>query len=117
METTLMEPNLVENWLRRDPIRWISGALAGLFAAIVTMGVAMILSAASGYQTSFPLKLIGTIVLGPDSTDMTYSRGVLIGAVLLILLCVFLGFVFAHFVYTNSIRALSAMGVVWGIFS
>lgn len=29
--------NLVEIWLRRDPIRWAAGILAGLFAGVSTL--------------------------------------------------------------------------------
>lgn len=112
-----MEPTFVENWLRRDPVRWLSGALAGLFSAILTSLLAMILASSSGLQSGFPLKLFGTILIGPVATDIHLSEGAVSGAILFGILCIFLGIVFAHFVYTNSIPSLLAMGLVWGIFS
>ena len=112
-----MEPNLVENWLRRDPVRWISGGLAGLLAAVVAIGFAMILASTAGLETWFPLKLIGSIVLGPVATDINLAQGAVAGGILFVLTCIFLGSVFAHFVYTNALKGLLAMGLVWGLFS
>ena len=112
-----MEPNLVENWLRRDPVRWISGGLAGLLAAIAAICLAMILSYCSGLQSWLPLKLVGTILMGPVATDVDLAQGAISGGILLALVSVFLGAVFSHFVYTNELKSLLAMGLVWGIFS
>ena len=113
-----MEYNLVEMWLRKDPIRWISGALAGLFAGLVALGVAMSLASSGGYEPSFPIKLIGTILLGPSATEMGVgSSAVFAGLALFEGLCLFLGVVFSHFTGSNSLAALVPMGLVWGTFS
>ena len=112
-----MEPNFVTNWLRRDPIRWISGGLAGLFSAFVAMAIAMFFASSAGLQSWFPLKLFGTILLGPSATDVKFAQGAITGGILFAALCIFLGMVFAHFVYTNAFGALLAMGLVWGLFS
>jgi len=112
-----METPFVTNWLRRDPIRWISGGLAGLFAAALAMALAMYFAQSSGFQSSFPIKLFGTILLGPHATDVDLSEGIVSGAILVGSVSAFLGMVFAHFVYTNAMGALLAMGLVWGLFS
>src|SRR5947209_5848509 len=112
-----MEPNLVENWLRRDPIRWVSGSLAGIFGAIVATIFAMFLSVSSGLQSWFPLKLLGTILMGASATDVDLTQGAVYGGVLFAVVSAFLGMVFAHFVYTNVLQERLIMGVVWGVFS
>lgn len=112
-----MEYNLVEMWLRKDPIRWISGVFAGLLAGIVAMGIAMLISKGAGMDLWFPVKLMGTIVLGPSATDMYSSFGIFPGVLLFETLCAFFGFVYAHFTGTNCLGALVPMGLVWGTFS
>ncbi len=112
-----MEYNLVEIWLRKDPVRWLAGVLGGLFAGGVAMAVAIGISTYLGWDPLFPLKLLGTPILGAASTDLQSSQGVTVGALVIEGICVFWGVVFAHFTGTNSIRALLAMGVAWGAFS
>jgi len=113
-----MEYNLVEVWLRRDPARWIAGVLGGIFACAVAMGLAGLIAQSTGHEFLFPVKLMGTIVLGSAATevgsnmDSVIAGGAVVGAI-----CVFFGVVFAHFTGTNSLAALLPMGVVWGIFS
>ena len=112
-----MEPNFVENWLRRDPTRWMSGALAGLLSAVTATLLGMILSSSAGLQSWFPLKLFGTILLGPEATDINFALGAVAGAIILGMVSIVLGVVFSHFVYTNALNSLLAMGLVWGLFS
>jgi hypothetical protein len=113
-----MEYNLVELWLRKDPIRWISGALAGLFAGLVAMGLAMFIASASGMDPWFPVKLIGSTALGPEATQIGFNlRSILVGGFLFEAVCLFLGGVYAHFTGTNYLGALLPMGLVWAAFS
>lgn len=112
-----MEYNLVEMWLRRDPIRWVAGAMAGLLAGAVAMCFAMGMATSYGFESSFPAKLIGTILLGPSATETGIDQGATVGWVLFESLCLILGVIYAHFVGTNSLKALLPMGGVWGIFS
>ncbi len=112
-----MEYNLVEVWLRKDPIRWISGGLAGLFAGIVAMGLAMFIASSVGMESWFPVKLISTVALGPSATEIGNMKAVLVGGFIFEALCLFLGIIYAHFTGTNFLGALIPMGLVWGTFS
>ena len=113
----LMEYNLVEMWLRKDPIRWIAGALAGVLAGGVAAGVAMIIAKLAGFEGSFPIKLIGTIILGAQATEIGNANGFLVGGLLIVGLGLFLGVIFSHFCGVNSLKALIPLGLVWGTFS
>jgi hypothetical protein len=113
-----MEHNLVEIWLRRDPIRWVAGILAGLLAGAVAMLVAMLLTSAThSFEPTFPMKLMGTIVMGASATEIGQTEGMWAGFIVIQMLCAFWGFVYAHFTGTNRLPALLPMGLVWGIFS
>jgi hypothetical protein len=114
----VMEYNLVEIWLRRDPVRWIAGALAGLIAGAIALGLAMIMASAFGMEFWFPIKLIGTIALGPSATEIGANfSGIIAGALIFEFFCMLLGAIYAHFTGTNSVKPLLAMGLVWGTFS
>lgn len=112
-----MEYNLVEMWLRKDPLRWISGALAGLLAAAIAMGVAMLIAQAGGHELWFPVKLMGSILLGSSATDIDSSAGIMAGGLFIEGLGALLGFIYSHFTGSNKMGALLPMGLVWGIFS
>ena len=112
-----MEYNLVETWLRRDPIRWIAGILGGIFAGLLAMAVAVGVSSALGWDPTFPIKLMGTPILGAAATDLQSTQGTIAGAFLIEALGIFWGIVFAHFTATNSVSALFWMGLAWGAFS
>jgi hypothetical protein len=112
-----MEYNLVEMWLRKDPIRWIAGALAGLLAGVVAMGVAVFIASSVGLEPLFPVKLMGTILLGPSATEIGIDQGAIVGALIIESLSLVLGVIFSHFVGSNKIEALAPMGLVWGVFS
>ncbi|MEO5970476.1 MAG: hypothetical protein ABIQ95_11165 [Bdellovibrionia bacterium] len=112
-----MEYNLVEMWLRKDPVRWIAGALAGLFAGVVAMAVAALIASSIGLEPVFPLKLIGTILLGPSATEIGVTGGAITGAIIFESITLFLGVIYAHFVGSNKMSALLPMGLVWGVFS
>ncbi len=112
-----MEYNLVEIWLRKDPVRWAAGALAGLFAGAVALLFAMIFASCVGMDFWFPAKLMGTILLGPSATEFAATQSIWVGVATFEAICLFFGFVFAHFTGTNSVSALLAMGLAWGAFS
>ena len=117
-ETAAEDFNLVEAWLTRDTTRWIAGVMAGLFAGLVALGLGMVMSAVSGMEIWFPIKLMATIILGSTATELGPQLGaILVGFVLFEAICAFWGFVYAQFVRTNQLGALLAMGVVWGLFS
>jgi hypothetical protein len=109
--------NIVENWLRCDPKRWAAGVISGIVSIWVAFALGGALAASSGLQSTFPVKLIGTIIVGPRATDYHLAQGLIAGAILVTLLGAFLGFLYAHFVYSNSLKALLPMGLVWGLFS
>jgi hypothetical protein len=119
-DTAAFEPdlNLVEMWTRKDPSRWIAGAIAGIVAGIVSLLVAGLVSVAGGYEFFFAPKLAGTILLGATATNIGPHFGAIIaGFVLYEIVAAFLGFVYAHFVFSNAKTALFPMGFVWGVFS
>ena len=114
-----MEPNLVQMWLRKDPVRWIAGLLAGAFAGGFAIGIAMMLASCYGLEIWFPLKLIATAALGPEATEIgpEMDSAAFLGGMIWEGVCAFLGFVYAHFTYTNVIPELLGMGLTWGTFS
>jgi hypothetical protein len=112
-----MEYNLVEVWLRRDPVRWLAGAIAGALACSIALLVASLLAQAAGYEFYFPIKLMGTPLLGASATVTGEFAGVWAGCAVSGLICIFWGVIYAHFIGTNSLAALLPMGLVWGVFS
>lgn len=111
------EMNLVEIWLRKDIVRWISGAISGAIAGIVALVAAMALSAANGLELWFPAKVAGSIVLGATATETGFSAAIIVGAIIVAAVGTLLGAIYAHFTATNQRGPLLAMGFVWGTFS
>ncbi|MGK5085558.1 hypothetical protein WDW37_19900 [Bdellovibrionota bacterium FG-1] len=110
--------DLVATWLVADRVRWAAGIAAGLFAGFLAMAVAAVVAVASGMEFVYPAKLMATAILGWEATD--YSSGistVLVGFGLFEVASAFWGFIYAHFVKTNALGSLLAMGAVWGFFS
>jgi hypothetical protein len=107
---------MVQYWLRKDPTRWFAGVLGGAFAGLVAMAVAMAIASSAGFEFWYPVKLFSTPFLGGAGTDNTSMTGAWIGIAMWEALAVFWGFVYSHFVYTNSFRSLLPMGLVWGLF-
>lgn len=117
-EPTEADMNLVELWLRKDPIRWLAGAAAGLFAGLVALAFAMIIAGATGLDPLFPIKLIATIPAGSAATELAFSMPmIIIGLAFFELIGAFFGLAYAHFTATNHLASLLAMGLVWGLFS
>lgn len=112
------DQDIVALWLRYDPIRWAAGAASGLFAGLVAVFFAMILSSLGGQEFWFPIKLIATIILGPSATVLGAHFGAIAtGLILFEVLAMFFGVVYAHFARTNCLRALLGVGLTWGAFS
>ncbi len=112
------EMNLVEYWVKKDIKRWIAGAFAGALAGLIALGFAGVLASATGLEFTFPEKLLGTIFLGNSATELgSNAPGVIAGLIFMEMLGALLGFIFAHFVFTNHVPSLLAMGLVWGTFS
>lgn len=113
-----MDINLVERWLRKDPVRWTAGAISGLFAGLLAMAFAVVISAAWNLDPWFPVKLIGTIPLGPGATGVDAGfKAIASGLAIHEGLCMLLGILYAHFSATNLLHALLGIGFVWGVFS
>jgi hypothetical protein len=119
MDDASLDVNVVEMWLRKDPVRWLAGAGAGLFAGLVTLAFAALVSmAAGGDDPWFPIKLMATIPAGSHATEFGFHvPSIMIGLMFFEFFALIWGVIYAHFVYTNSLPSLLAMGVVWGTFS
>jgi hypothetical protein len=112
------DPNLVALWLQADPIRWVSGAVAGILAGAIGLAFAMLLGVLGGMELWFPAKLMASILIGAHATDFGFNLPtILLGIVFVEVVTAFLGIIYAHFTATNSLNALVPMGLVWGIFS
>lgn len=112
------DPNIVATWLQADPIRWVSGALAGILAGGIALVFAMGVGLLGGFELWFPAKLMAAIVLGGHATDYGFNvPTILFGVVFTEIVTAFLGILYSHFVSTNSFKGLLPMGMVWGIFS
>lgn len=109
--------DLVATWLVADKTRWIAGVAAGLFAGLVALSFAGVLALTGGMEFLFPVKLMASAILGPYATELgAHPRAVIAGLVFTEALAALWGFVYAHFIKTNALGALLAMGLVWGVF-
>ena len=109
--------NVVALWTSVDIPRWIAGIIAGAIAAVISMCVGGVISTAHGFEFLFPVKLLGTPLLGNSATAYGNSQGVMAGVVVVGFITMFWGFVFGHFVRTNKFWGLFGMGLTWGAFS
>jgi hypothetical protein len=111
------EMNLVVQWTRIDPTRWIAGALAGILGMVIAMVLGGIFSKAGGMDFLFPVKLMATPILGASATEFAAGAGaIIVGALVVGALGAFWGFVYGHFVFSNSMSALLPMGLVWAVY-
>lgn len=110
--------NLVATWLTFDLPRLIAGWMAGIFAGVVALAFAGVLSRAGGLEFLYPLKLSATPLMGNMAeTTGAHLTPVIIGAMLVLGICSVLGAVYAHFTQTNKLLPLLGAGVMWGNFS
>lgn len=110
--------DMVMRWTKRDVPRWVAGALAGALAAVIALTFASVFSAAMGKEIWFAVKLMATPTLGAEA--MTYGFHLVaigFGLMSFVTLGAVLGFAFGHFVFTNHVPSLLAMGLVWALFS
>ena len=109
---------LVETWLQKDPIRWISGALAGAFGGAMYLLFRIVVEGMTGPDLWAPLKFAGLPFLGQDALEYGFQvKQIFVGVLAHEGLCVFLGVVFAHFTRTNKVHYLLGMGFTWAAFS
>jgi hypothetical protein len=109
--------NIVALWLRKDPVRWVAGALAGAFAGFISLAFAMVLASALGFEFLYPAKLAALPILGNVATAYDSSTGVIVGILFYEALCALLGVFYAHVTATNSFPALLGAGLTFGAFS
>jgi hypothetical protein len=110
--------DLVALWLRKDPVRWVAGALAGAFAGILMLVFASIVSKIGGQDLLLPVKMWAVPFMGNSATELgMHLPAILVGLIFVEALCAFLGAVYAHFTPTNHLGALLGMGFTWGAFS
>jgi hypothetical protein len=115
---TTEDIDIVAIWLRRDPARWIAGAMAGFFAGLVMLAFATVLSALFGPEPWFPVKIPAVVFYGGYATEYgIHISRMLAGFLLHESLCVVLGVIYAHFTGTNNMPALLGAGFTWGAFS
>lgn len=110
--------NIVGMWTSFDKVRWIAGALGGLFAGFVAIVFAMVMVAAAGSEFWYPVKLMATPVLGAGATVYGFNLGaIVVGLIVFEVLTMVLGMIYAHFTVTNLLSVLLGIGIVWALFS
>lgn len=119
--TSSIDPNedhaIVAIWLKKDPVRWVAGAMAGLVAGAAMMAFAVLLSKITGApDILYPLKVPALPLLGLEATEMASMKGAIVGFAAHEILCIFLGFIYAHFTGTNRFYPLLGVGLTWGAF-
>lgn len=111
------EMNLVAEWLRIDPIRWIAGASAGIFAGVMMLALGMVFATAFGHEAMYPFKVAAIPVLGSYATELSNGKAIFVGLLAQSFFSGLWGVIFSHFVFTNKRAPLLGMGLVWGIFN
>lgn len=113
-----MEFNLVEIWLRKDPVRWVAGVMAGLFAALVMLMSTVI---CAKMHHSDPLFLIKAFAVpffkGAAMEEGFHLPVIMAGATTYILLSAVLGVFYAQMTGTNHMGGLFGVGITWGAFA
>lgn len=111
------EMNLVAEWLRVDPVRWVAGATAGIFAGVMMLAVGMIFATAFGEEALYPFKVAAVPFLGAQATNLSNGSAIWVGLIVQSFFSGLWGVIFSHFVFTNKTVPLLGMGLVWGIFN
>ena len=109
--------DIVAMWLKWDPKRLIAGALAGLFAGLLTATFAMAFAKILGADPLFPIKFAALPILGEQALRFDNSLAIVVGLATHETLCLVLGIVYAHFTGINALPALLGAGLMWGTFS
>ncbi|MEK7690218.1 MAG: hypothetical protein AAB425_04280 [Bdellovibrionota bacterium] len=115
----LLDENIVEVWLRRDPVRWMAGLAGGLLSGLVMLLAAMISAKVAQVDALFPIKVAAVPLLGAGATEFAAKGSVLaVGLFTHLFLCAVLGVVFAHFTgAVRTVKGLLGYGLVWGVFA
>lgn len=108
--------NMVALWTSVDKTRWAAGLISGWVAGAIAMSVAGAIAVTHGFQFVFPVKLLGTILLGAQATAYDSSAGLVAGLIMTGFIFGLWGFVYGHFVRSNSLAAMLGMGFTWGAF-
>lgn len=108
--------NVVAWWTSVDKTRWAAGLVSGWVAGAIAMTVAGIFAISHGYQFLFPVKLLGTILLGAEATAYTSTAGLVAGVIMCGFIFGLWGFVYAHFVRSSTCYTILGMGFTWGAF-
>jgi hypothetical protein len=108
--------NVVALWTSVDGARWAAGLVSGWIAGVIAMAVAGLIAINHGYQFVFPVKLLGTCLLGAQATAYDSHSGLMAGAAVCAFIFGLWGFVYGHFVRSNSLYSLLGMGFTWGAF-
>ena len=111
------EANLVEIWLRKDPVRWVAGAAAGLIAGLFSLLIYMVICNQVGLEYLYPVKVAAIPFLGGEALTYGWGSSVVVGLIIYLGISTFLGVIYAHFTGTNSFKALLGVGLTWGVFS
>lgn len=118
MSTSNLEVSLLDTWLKKDPVRWIAGAMAGCFAGLVMALFAGLVCKFAGLEFFFPIKMAAIPVYGANATELGLNlMPMTIGLITHLLLSTFLGVIYSHFTISRTFTALFGMGIVWALFS
>lgn len=109
--------DIVAIWLRKDPSRWMAGALAGVVASVVLIIVGMILCKSAGMDMWYPVKVAALPFIGARALETQSMSGLFPGIFAIELFSVFWGVLFGHFTGTNKFFPLLGVGATWGIFT
>jgi hypothetical protein len=110
------EYNLLNMWAVIRAARWKAGALAGVFAGVVTLVVGAIFCAIKGMDPTIPMRIMGLPYIGNAAMAFGSMYGILVGLIGFFSLTVFLGVAYAHFTGVNNKKALFGMGLTWGAY-
>jgi hypothetical protein len=108
--------NVVALWTSVDKVRWAAGVVSGWIAGAIAMGVAGIVASSHGFEFLFPVKLLGTCLLGSSATAYGNTSGLIAGLVVTGFISGLWGFVYSHFVRSGSMYTILGMGFTWGAF-
>ena len=108
--------NMVAWWTSVDKTRWVAGVISGWIAGAIAMAVGGILSVSHGLQFIFPVKLLGTALIGAQATAYDSSSGLVAGLIITGFITGLWGFVYGHFVRSHSLYTKLGMGFTWGAF-
>jgi len=114
---TEQDLDIVAIWLRRDPARWVAGALAGVVASAVLILFAMMLCKANGMDLWYPVKVAAIPFMGGAAMDYDNSASIFPGILAIEVFSVFWGVLFGHFTGTNRFLPLLGVGFTWGVFT